>query len=470
MDQQINFKLLSNIRTISISKHWLRFGIITAVMVAATMISYWGSPRIMVMLLVLLGGIAALSALLSQPNLGFILIFVSGMFVPFVGPGGVNAVTAIVVLMMGLWLMEMFVIKRHFQFVRSHSMTSILMFTVVCTLSFFLGQIPWFVFARQAPLDAQIGGYAIFLFSIGGMLVAAHMIKNLQWLKLIVWVFIGLSAVYIIGRSLGISFIVQRYYYAFTAQSMFWTWLIALTAGQVIYNNQLSQRVRGLLVALILLTFYVAIVQGYDWKSGWVPPLVVVITLLGIRYRHLIIFVLPLVVAGALYIIMDLIASDEYSWGTRLDAWRIVLEISRASPFFGTGFANYYWYTPLFSIRGYHVSFNSHSQLIDLIVQTGYLGLVGFFWVFFELGRLSWKLSTQLYDGFERGYTYGIFAGIIATVVAAFLGDWVLPFVYNVGMTGFRASILPWIFMGGVIFLEQTMIQQAENREAGFPR
>ena len=115
------------------------------------------------------------------------------------------------------------------------------------------------------------------------------------------------------------------------------------------------------------------------------------------------------------------------------------------------------------------MSFNSHSQLIDLIVQTGYLGLIGFFWVFFELGRLSWKLSTQLSDGFERGYTYGIFAGIIATVVAALLGDWVLPFVYNVGMTGFRASILPWIFMGGVIFLEQKIVEPVENREADFP-
>jgi O-antigen ligase len=166
---------------------------------------------------------------------------------------------------------------------------------------------------------------------------------------------------------------------------------------------------------------------------------------------------------GLTYAAIDLIATDEYSWGTRLDAWRIVLEIGRLSPFFGTGFANYYWYTPLFSIRGFHVSFNSHSQLIDLIAQTGYLGLIGFFWVFFELGRLSWNLSRQLPEGFERAYAYGTFAGIIATIVAAFLGDWILPFVYNVGMTGFRASILPWIFMGGLISLEQLMVNSAEN-------
>jgi O-antigen ligase len=162
---------------------------------------------------------------------------------------------------------------------------------------------------------------------------------------------------------------------------------------------------------------------------------------------------------------VDLIEADEYSWGTRVDAWRIVLEISRSSPVFGTGFANYYWYTPLFSIRGYHVSFNSHSQFLDLIAQTGYLGLLGFLWLFFALGRLTWKVMGKLPDGFARAYAYGVFAGIIASMVAAFLGDWVLPFTYNVGLNGFRASILLWIFMGGVISLEQMLLSRSVEED-----
>jgi hypothetical protein len=39
-----------------------------------------------------------------------------------------------------------------------------------------------------------------------------------------------------------------------------------------------------------------------------------------------------------------------------------------------------------------------------------------------------------------------------------------LPFVYNIGLPGFRASILPWIFMGGVIALEQIMLQSLPNQ------
>jgi hypothetical protein len=140
-----------------------------------------------------------------------------------------------------------------------------------------------------------------------------------------------------------------------------------------------------------------------------------------------------------------------------------VIEISRVSPLFGLGFSNYYWYTPLFPIRGWSVNFNSHSQFIDLIAQVGVLGLICFLWIFFEMLRLSWRLlQNKLLTGFTKAYVYSVFAGIIATLVAAFLGDWVLPFIYNVGLTGFRASILPWIFMGGLVAIEKL---STENKQ-----
>jgi hypothetical protein len=96
---------------------------------------------------------------------------------------------------------------------------------------------------------------------------------------------------------------------------------------------------------------------------------------------------------------------------------------------------------------------------VDLIAQTGFLGLIAFFWLFFVFGRLAWRLSKQLPDGFSRAYIYGMIAGIAAIMVAAFLGDWILPFVYNVGLNGFRSSILTWIFLGGVVCIEQLVLK-----------
>lgn len=463
MEFVINFKFLSITKKILISKQWLQFGIITAVILASMIMSFWGSTVTLVLVLALFGGTAVTLALLRQPNLGFILVILGGMFVPFTGPSGLNAVAVMIAVMLGLWILEMFIVRRNFQFIRSPTMLPVIVFLIISILAFFVGQIPWFVFARQAPLDAQVGGFAIFIFSIGGMLLSAHLIRDVRWLKIIVWVFLGLSGLLVISRAVNLAVIVRLFHFGYVAQSMAWTWLIALALSQFIYNNRLTRRIRVILIALVALALYVALVQGYDWKSGWVPPLVAVIVLFGLRYRKFVIFAIPFIVLAFLYITADLIGAEDYSWGTRVDAWRIILEISRVSPLLGMGFANYYWYTPLFPIRGWRVSFNSHSQFVDLIAQTGYFGLLSFLWIFWEVGRLSWNLTKRLPNGFARAYAYGVLAGIIATLIAALLGDWVLPFVYNVGLTGFRASILPWIFIGGVISLEQMLLLDPEG-------
>jgi hypothetical protein len=58
-------------------------------------------------------------------------------------------------------------------------------------------------------------------------------------------------------------------------------------------------------------------------------------------------------------------------------------------------------------------------------------------------------------SGFAQAYVYGTLGGLAGMAVAGMLGDWVLPFFYNVGLTGFRSSMLGWLFLGGLVSLEQ---------------
>ncbi len=153
-------------------------------------------------------------------------------------------------------------------------------------------------------------------------------------------------------------------------------------------------------------------------------------------------------------ILPDIYSSDTYSISTRVDAWGIILEIVKVNPVLGLGFANYYWYTPLFQIRGWMVSFNSHNNYVDIIAQTGLLGLAAFLWLFLEIGRVGWRLLNRVPEGFPKAYVYGALAGLVGTLVAAALGDWVLPFTYNIGMAGFRTGVLAWLFLGGLVALE----------------
>jgi hypothetical protein len=445
---------------------WIQYAIISAVVLISIAAAYWGTRTILIALVGVVAGIAGLVALLSFPSLGFILLFLGGMFVPFRGPGGFNASILTVILMVVLWFMDMFVVKRRFTFVKSRVMFPAFCMLLVSIIAFAIGQIRWFPFAYQAPFDAQVGGFAIYFFLILAMILTANIITDIRWLKAITWVFIGLGTFYVLGKALNISFADKLYQHGFTANSMLWLWMVALPLSQAIFNNHLNLRTRFLLYGIVALTFFVSFYLQNDWKSGWVPSAVAAASLVGIRFKKFLPFAIPVAVVVAVYLARDLIDTDLYSWGTRVDAWLVVLDISRTSPIIGLGFANYYWYAKVFTIRGYHIRFNSHSQFIDIIAQTGILGLIMFAWILIEIGRLAWKLMNELPDGFAKGYSYGVFAGVLGSLMAAFLVDWLLPFAYNIGLDGVRASVLPWIFFGGLIAIEQIYLVNQKTDSA----
>jgi len=459
MNVDIRLKIFSYTRTISISRYWFQYGIMTAAIVMGIVVSmaaaFLGNQMILILVLAAVAGTVGVLLLMRYPNLGFIVILVSGMFIPFSGPGGVNASILSVILVMGLWLMDMFIVKREFEFIKSRTLRPVFYFMLISILAFAIGQIPWFVFANQAPMTAQLGGFAIYFFLLATMIMTANMIRDIRWLQTIVWVFVGLGMVYVIGRALEIPLTDRIYQAGFYANSMFWMWLVALPLSQAMFNKLLSLRVRILLYGIVALTFLVALLQQGDWKSGWLPAAVVAGVLFSLRFKRLVILAVPFIAVGAVIMAQDLISTDLYSWGTRLDAWAVVLDISRADPILGLGFANYYWYAELFPIRGYRINFNSHSQFVDIIAQTGILGLICYVWILFEVGRLALNLLIKLPDGFAKGYAYGVFGGVFGAIMASFLVDWVLPFAYNIGLNGVRASILPWIFFGGLVSINQ---------------
>lgn len=438
-------------------KEWSQYAVIGVVVLASAVVSYWGSQLLFILALAVVGGVGVLLLLLRQINLGYIFLLLAGMFVPFSGPGGVNASAIMVALILFLWALNDIAVKRRFQTIRSRTFLPAVIFIGVSFVAFGVGQVPWFRFAQQAPLDAQIGGLAIFVLSLGLMLSVAHLMQDRKWLEIIVWVFLIFGSILVFGRALGLP--VDRFYQGgYTSQSMFWTWMAAMLASRLLFDNKLKWQARGFLAISLAATFYVAMVIQNDWKSGWVPPALAVMVLVGLRFRKLVPYLAPFALIAVIYLAQDLILTDQYSWDTRAEARRIVLEISRISPIFGLGFANYYWYTPLFPILGYYIQFNSHSQYVDIIAQTGLLGLICYFWLFFEIGRLAWKLMNRLPEGFEKSYAYGVFAGLIGCLLASYLVDWLLPFVYNIGFNGFRASILPWLFFGGLIAIEQVYL------------
>ena len=402
-------------------------------------------------------GVFFLYGFLRWPVVGLILTMIAGFFIPFSGPGGFNVSELGIAGLLGVWFLDMLVIKRNFRLVNSRTIPPLLLLILLSIVSFGIGQLPWFVFANHAPLKAQIGGLAVYLLSVGAFLLVAHLIQDQRWLERLTWIFLSIGAVYVFGSILGAP--VDRFFIQnAVANSMFWTWLIALAFSQAVFNGHLRFYWRVLLFILTLLVLYALVVINFDWKSGWVPALACLAAIIFSRHwRSLWVLAPFLVIPAIFYVANKAISSDQYSWGTRLDAWFIVIEIGRVSPILGLGFANYHFYTPLYSFRGFSGEFNSHSQYVDLFAQVGVVGLAFFLWFFGEIGYLGWWLRERVPEGFARAYVYASLGGIVGTLAAGVLVDWVLPFVYNIGLEGFRSSVLAWIFMGGLVSLEQAV-------------
>jgi hypothetical protein len=235
--------------------------------------------------------------------------------------------------------------------------------------------------------------------------------------------------------------------------------MVALAGSQALINKKLNSNWRILMAILAAL----ALTRGWinrEWVSGWLPAAIgfwVILMLWNWRWG----FVTG-VVSGLVALVFNpailqrLLEIDQYSIYTRQEAWRIVLNnIVKISPLIGLGPANYYNYTPLFPILGYAIRFNSHNQYVDLIAQIGFIGLFIFIWLMTEIGWLGWRLKDRFAPGFEKAYVIGALGGLAGTLAAGMFGDWFIPFVYNIGLEGFRTSVFGWIFLGGLVAIER---------------
>lgn len=426
------------------------------------------SPFFVALPLLLAGG----WLLLRHPPLGPIALVLSAMVIPFaIGTGtqtSLNMAFLMVPALGVIWFVGMYR-RRSFALVPSRTTLPLIGLVLAITLSLLSGYLLWNPFAHLASIRAQIGGWGIFAFSALTFLLTANQIKEVRWLKRLVWVFLALTAVFLIPWYLPATGFVSRLFPEGVNGSLFWIWTVTLAFGQALFNRDLNRTTRISLIVLVALALGVGILRTRSWASGWLPGLLAIGLLTWFRWPRagLAMGVLAAAVGSVAFPTIErlvLTTDNQYSLITRQAAFEIVIQIIKANPLLGVGPANYYYYTPLYSILGWYVEFNSHNQYIDIVAQTGLLGLGFFAWFVFEVARLGWRLRNRFEDGFARAYVYSCLAGLAGTLVAGMLGDWFLPFVYNIGIAGFRASVLGWLFLGGLVALEQMARRQPTSQ------
>lgn len=415
---------------------------------------------------ILLAGIViALPALvffIRQPGFGFPLLVFAALLVPFSLSTGtqtrINSALLMMMLLTAAWVVKMLIIDRQLELMPQKSIYAGLTLILVTIVSFGFGQLGWYP-SRGASLFAQIGQVLIFTFSAVAFILAAQRMQDNRFLKATVFLFIILGGIYAFLFFLPVLRpFANRIFQRAVEDSLFWTWLIALSFGQFWLNKDLKPIIKVFSLGVALVAIFTVFITKQTWASGWLPAAFALFVILFLSKPKIamaagLAFIVVLLIRYQLVQNYIFVGDNEYSMLTRLEAWKILFQIIEKNPLFGVGPANYYYFTPYYNILGYSVRFNSHNNYVDLIAQIGFVGLGVFFWWVFEIAKVGFQLLKKPLDHFEHAFVISAIGGLAGTMVAAFLGDWLIPFIYNIGMEGYRSSMLAWVFLGSLIFL-----------------
>lgn len=324
-------------------------------------------------------------------------------------------------------------------------------------ISFLAGLTPWSPFAQVAPVSSQLAGLALIWLSAMLVLLAQEDGKCRFTFQAAVGSFLLLGAFFVAGQFLPwLGGILSRHFQEGSAGALFWVWIVVLAFSQAACNHRLHPILRMAALAVSLAALARGLLLAPDWSSGWVPPLVGVGAILLLRFpRWTLVAALLLGILSVPWLAEVrgfLLSGDQpYSLMTRVEAARIAISVIALSPILGLGPSNYYFYTADFPILGWHVPFSFHNNYLDLAAQTGLVGLALCLWFFFEYGRYCVRRFRQAAGGTEAPWIAAGLGGLVGTVTAGLLGDWFLPFVYNVGLDGFRSSSIGWLFLGLIL-------------------
>jgi hypothetical protein len=444
--------------------------IICGVLVLAFVLGRRSSIVILAIQFALLGALV----LLRWPLLGFLIIIPSALVVRLEVSTGtevsLNPASLLVPVLLGIWLTNS-LMQHNLRIAPSRVNRPLLLFLTISLISIPISNVIWDPSVPRSGrfIVVQLAQWALFAFSAGIFWLVGNRITHQVWLKRIMVVYlIVAAAVALVRVTPGNEYIAFNSLSFAVERAPFWLLLTAVAAGQLLFNQRLSGRWQIFLVIVLATAIYYALDIQRERSSNWVGVFTALGVLAFLRFPKLrwltFVALIATMASGVLFsFIYDFAGGDEKwteSGASRGVLIQRVIELSMRNPITGIGPAAYRPYgltRPLFYEGAYWIEprINSHNNYVDLFSQVGVVGLGIFLWFMAELAWLGWRLRKVFKDGFESGYVNGMLAAWVGIMVIMALADWFLPSVYNIGFPGFQASVLLWMFFGGLIALEQ---------------
>ena len=421
----------------------------------------------------------AVAVLLANPVVCVLALPVIALAVPMdLGTGtgvSLNLSVLWVALGVGVWAFSALV-RRVPAFARSAVNPPLSLFVASSMLSLVLGNVLWDPSVPRSDTFwlVQLTQWGVFFLSACAFWLCGNLVRQEHWLKRLVWIFLlvggGLAAL----RGLpGFGSLARRVTTVAFIRAPLWTLLAGVAGGQLLFGQN-SRLATLFLWGVMALVGVNALVLQREGVSNWTGVVAVWSVLLWLRFPRLrwiaLVVLIALAIAGFLIPSVYEFAGGEAEWieerglqdhprhtgDRRHHAQSPLWPWARGLPEYAAlqplRYRNTVWLEPQVS---------AHNNYIDIFSHTGLVGLGLFLWFLLEVARLGLKLRRVKRSAFAEGYIAGMLATLAGMVVIMMLADWFLPFVYNIGLPGFQASVLVWLFLGGLVALEN-MPQDAQ--------
>jgi O-antigen ligase len=422
--------------------------------------------------LLIAGSVAAV--LLQRPVLGLIVLIVVALAIRLDIPTGsqvvLNPVTLFLPALLVIFLLTM-LRRKDVRLSTNRVFLPLALFLLINLISLLVGNATWDPSVPRSSrfIVVQLAQWSLYVFSAVAFWLSANLIKDKRWLWLLTASFLIIAGVLAILYVLpGSSRIVFEWATIAVVRPPFWILLAAVAGGQLLFNRHLSRGWRLYLMLLLVAVVFYSFYLGRESASNWIGVGVAAAVLVWLRWPRLRwIALTTLLIFAALGLLIPTVwnfAGGEIEWqasgGSRLVLVERVLQVTMRNPLTGLGpaaYRNYAAVTPLIYRGAFWVQpqVSSHNNYVDIFSQAGLIGLGLFLWFAIEWIVLAMRLRNRFKDDVSAGYVNGMLATGAGAVVIMILADWILPFVYNIGFAGFQASVLVWLFMGGVVALDQ---------------
>jgi hypothetical protein len=393
-------------------------------------------------------------------------IVLTAAFVRFSLPTGTQSRIVASLLMtaifIALWVTRMLVVDKKLQLKPSRANIPLLSFVLVTFISYIWSNAfrdPLVMVWSSWPF-VQIGALGVMVLLPGAFFLASNCLTELKWLKWLTAVIMAVGILAILGDylHLPLGFLQVR--------PMFPTWFICLAYSQVLFNHRIPTVLRLLLLAFVGAWLYRVFFVQLAWLSAWLPTMLAVgaISFWRSRWLLVVLLIVALVYVGANLdsLQAEYVRESEESGVTRMDAYAHNWRVTGKHFLFGVGPAGY---------AAYYMSYfpgeamATHSNYLDILSQTGIVGLLTFLGFFLALALTAWELlgRTKGRFDFTRAFGVGTSADLLGVIVAAALGDWLIPFVYTQTIAGFDYAVYSWVLLGAMVSLHWLVVSKTTD-------